>query len=148
MFFGDTGVDDVIHLTLQNGIKAEVAAEAVIGHPVVFGVVGADFFAAISRSHLGAPCRSFAGIRLSELAFIELGAQNLKGAFAVLHLRALLGAKHPDASWFVHEVNCRLDFVHVLATSTARPGGADVEVAGVDLHLNGISLWHHGNRGR
>ena len=39
-------------------------------------------------------------------------------------------------------------FVDVLATSTARPSRADVEVAGVDLHFNGISLWHHGNRGR
>ena len=77
LFFSDAGIDDIIHLPLKNGIKAEVAAETVICHPVVFGVVGADFFASIPCAYLGTPSRSFARIRLSQLALIELGAQNL-----------------------------------------------------------------------
>ena len=119
-----------------------------VGAAVVLEVVGADLFAAVAAAHLGAPLGAFLGIGFGQLELIELGPQNLHGPFPVLQLGALLGAEHPDAGGFVQQVYGRFHLVDVLAAGAAGAGGADLQVARIDLHLHRIGLGHHGHRGR
>ena len=90
-----------------------------IGGSVVFVVVGADFFGAVTTAHLGASVAAFAfrGSRLLPLQ--QFGAQDLQGPFPVLQLGAFLGAEHADAGGFVEKVHGCFHLVDVLTPSTA-----------------------------
>ena len=119
MLFGDAGTDQVLQLALQHRFQGEVSAQPVIGGSVVFVVVGADLFGAVTTAHLGASVAAFAfrGSRLLPLQ--QFGAQDLQGPFPVLQLGAFLGAEHADARGFVEKVHGCFHLVDVLTPSTA-----------------------------
>src|SRR5215472_244837 len=109
LVIGEQSVDDVIEIAVENGFEvAGRETDAVIGQAILREVVRADLLAAVSRADLRAAlaCRLF--FLFAQLRLVEVRAQQLHGALAILELRAFLLACDDGAGRLVRDAHGRL----------------------------------------
>src|SRR5699024_6022789 len=102
LFVVDEGVADFVEFTVEELVEAvDREADAVIGDPVLFEVVGADLFGASARPGL-ITARFGLGFGLFVLLlFEETGGEHLHGPGTVLVLGLLILHRHDDPGWSV-----------------------------------------------
>ena len=84
-------VDQGIQIALEDsGEVVDVQADAVVGHPVLWEVVGADLLAAISGPNLAAARRHQLLLPLAVVEVLEAGAQDAHRLRPVLVLGLLV----------------------------------------------------------
>src|SRR5579859_449421 len=140
-------VDDRVEAAVEDTLEvAGREPDAMIGEAILREIVRADLLAPVARSDLRTPRARGLFLLLSQLRFIEVGAQQLHSAFAVLELRSLLLARDDRACRSVRYANGRLSLVDVLAAGALCAVGVDLQVGRIDLDLDGVDLGHDRDR--
>ena len=124
----------------------EGQADAVVRHPALGKIVGADALAAVAAAHLALPRPGNGGVLLGPLHLIEPGPQDLHGLILVLILAPLVLALHHKARGQVGDADGGLCLVHVLAAGAGSAVCVDLQVLGVngELHLLRLRQHRHG----
>ena len=120
-------------------------ADAVVGHPVLGEVVGADLLRPLPRAHLRTAHRPHLRQPLPLLPFVQSGPQDSHRPRTVLELGALALAGGDYPSRRVGDAYSSRALLHVLP---ARPGGpVDVysQIVGVNFHFYLVHLWQDGH---
>src|SRR3989442_12632691 len=89
----------------KGGEVVERDLDAMIGHAVLWKIIGANFLTALSGADLGPAMSCVAGVFFGNFTFEQAGAKDGEGAGFVLLLRALIGATDNQAGWFVDDLN-------------------------------------------
>src|SRR5260221_14019429 len=98
-----------------------------IGDPVLRKIIRADLVASVTALHHEPPLRRNRRCLLGYFLLIELHAQHLHRAFAVLKLRPLLLASHDDPGRPMSNPDRRLDLIDVLPTLAAGAVGSKLK---------------------
>src|SRR6202008_3691307 len=120
-------------------------ADAVIRQAVLREVVGADFFAAVSRAHHGLALFGKGLLLLFHFDFVEARAQHAHAFFAILDLRLFVLAADDGIRRDMRDAHRRVRRVHRLAARARRAEGIDTKVFGFDLDVDVFGLRQHGN---
>src|SRR5690606_35457463 len=123
---------------------------AVIGHPALRKVVGADALGTIPRAHQQFARLGDFLVRSRLLLILQLGRQPGHGLGAVLVLGALFLEFHHGAGGNVGDAGRRVGGVDVLTTGARTAEGIDAQIGRIDLDGGLlVRLWqyHHGAGG-
>ena len=69
-----------------------------VGHTILWKIIGSDLFTSLTRSNLGAPILSNRGVMLGLLSLDNSRAKGSHGFRAILELRSLILAGHDHTS--------------------------------------------------
>src|SRR5690606_12051258 len=115
LMIGNQRVDDLVELAFHDPVElVQREVDAMVRHPALGEVVGADALGTVAGSHLQQPRLRALVRRLHALQVEQAGAQNLHGARTVLVLR-LLRLRNDDAGRQMRYANGRIGRVDVLA---------------------------------
>src|SRR4051794_2154128 len=136
------------------GERGEVALEhlvevvrgdlhAVVGDAPLGEVVGADLLRPLARPHLRGAGGGLLGPALGLRALVEPRAQHAHRLLAILELRLLVLHGDDDARRLVRDPHRRVRRVHRLPAGAGRAVDVDLEVVGVELHVDLLGLGQH-----
>src|SRR5262249_48955305 len=122
--------------------------DAVVGDPVLLVVVRADLVGATPALHLVAPRRRQLRLLTFALDLVEAAAQDAHRLLLVLQLALLVLARDDESRRVVGAAHGGVGGVHRLPARSARPVHVDVEIVGIDFHVDLFRLGEHGHRRR
>src|SRR6185503_6050490 len=120
--------------------------DAVVGHPALREVVGADALRAVAGAHLALAGVRTGGVEGLALLVVELDLQRLHGPRPVLVLRLLRTGDY-DAGGQVGDAHGAVGLVHVLAAGAGGAVGVDPDVGVLDVDLHVLGLGQDGDGG-
>ena len=120
-------------------------ADAVIGETVLREIVGADFFAAVSRAHHGLALFGKGLLLLFHFDFVEPRAQHAHAFFAILDLRFFVLATDDGIGRNVRDAHRGVCGIHRLATGAGRAERVNAEVFRFDLDIDVFGFGQHGD---
>src|SRR6266536_2129140 len=143
-------VDDPVQaLALEHaGQVADGQPDAVVGHPVLREVVGADALGAVQRADLRAALGRELSLLLGDGPVEQAGAEHAQGLLAVLDLRLLVLHGDDDPGGQVGHAHRRVGGVDGLATRAGRAVHVDLEVGRVDVDVDLLGLGQDVHAGR
>src|SRR5690606_8228629 len=118
-------------------------ADAVVGHPALREVVGADAFGAVAAADHRLARLGFGALGLLAPLFEQSRAQHLHRLGAVLVLAALVLHRDDDPRRDVSDANSGVGRVDVLTARARRAVDVDAQVVLVDRHVDFARLGQH-----
>ncbi len=122
--------------------------DAVVGDAVLLVVVGADLVGASATLHLAPAGRRELLLLALTFDLEQAAPQDPHRLVLVLQLALLVLAGDHEARRLVRDPDRRVGRVHRLTAGAARPVDVDLEIVGVDGHVDLLGLGKHGDRGR
>src|SRR5471030_1727302 len=140
-------IEDDIHLAFHHEIQLmQRQADAVIRDAVLREVVGADFFAAVARAHLGAALGAHRRLLLRQFQLIKTRSQHAFCLGAVLDLGFFVLAGDDQAGRQMGDAHGRIGGVHGLAAWTRGAERIDANILCLDLDFDFVGFGQHRHR--
>ena len=138
---------ELVELAAQDAREVALGEpDAVVGHPVLREVVGADLLRARARADLRQPLRRLLGLLRRQLALEQPRAQHAHRPVAVLELRLLVLHRDDHAGRLVRDAHGRVGRVDRLPARARGAVDVDLQVVRVDLHVHLLGLGQHRDR--
>jgi hypothetical protein len=138
--------DDLVDSPLQHMRQVvEREADAVIGHPVLRKVVGADALGTVAGADLAAALGGVFGALLVLPELEQPRAEHGQGAGLVFLLRAAVGAKDNHAGRLVDDAHGGIGGVDPLPARTARALHGDFQILRIEVKVDLLRLGQHGD---
>src|SRR5215472_16071681 len=145
---GDKRVDNGGELAVHHfGELMHGQADAVVRNAVLWIVVGADFFGAVTGFDLAAALGGDGGLLLFQFHFIQPGTQHAHGLGAVFDLRFFVLLRNHQSRGQMRDAHGRISRVHGLPAGTRGAKRINAQVLGFNFDVDFIGFRKDGDRG-
>src|SRR5947209_11755619 len=130
-------VGQLVELTEQDLVEVvHPQVDAVVIDAALAVVVGADLLGAIAGAHLGEPAGPQLGLLLGQRTLIQPSTQHAHRPLTILQLGLLVLHGDDDPAGLVGDAHRRIGRVDRLSAGTRAAVDVDLQVVGINLHLD------------
>ena len=121
---------------------------AVVGHPGLGVIIGADAFRTVAGTNLGLAVGGHFLVLALLFGFKQTGAKNLEGLFPVFVLRFFILAGNRNSGRQVGKAHGGVRCVHALPAGAGRAEDVHTHIIGLYFNVHFLGLGQNGHRNR